>query len=1166
MLLQKIKLSGFKSFVDPTPVLIPSSLVGIVGPNGCGKSNVIDAVRWVMGESAASQLRGESLTDVIFKGSSNRQPVNQASVELHFDNSDMSLGGEYASYAEIVIRREVSHDGLSNYYLNGTRCRRKDISGVFLGTGLGPRSYSIIQQGTVSRLIEAKPEELRQYLEEAAGISKYKERRKETAKRIRHTRENLERLADIRMELEKQLAHLQRQANAAERFKVLQHEQTQAKSQCHALKWQAITMQVEELSGKLETQETGLQQKIAKVREVEANIESSRVGHAESIEVFNEVQSRYYQAGGEIGKIEQTIKHQNERNQQLNFDFEQAQSHWQELSETLDQDREQIKTLEQELVENRPQLESANEQAEQAQMSLEEAQETMYAWQERWNEFSELASKSSQVAEVEQSKIRQYEERIRSLHSKIERAETELSTIEFTTLEAGVGSLKANLTQAQQQSENTRNELQQITGQIDVKRNVIQSLAHDIDNSKRTCQKLLGQQASLEALQEAALGQKDSSVKQWLETQSLSQHSRLAQKLQVRDGWDKAVETVLGDYLQAVCVDDALANFAKHFDGFKKGQMSLVLSQSTQSSFADDCLAAKVTCDILLEQLANVYIAETLEQAIAKQATLASTESVITRDGVWLGKTWARISREKDESAGVISREQDLRKVRQDIAEIEKTITSQQEALSQAQEVLDAFVEKRDDLQEQANVRRSELAKVEAEIRIRQSQLQQVQSREQRLQKEITEQKDECAELESQLEEARLIWQDALSSLEQHATQRDQLNSEKESNAQRLQQWRDTASQHKHAAHQLEISLQSTQTRLQSLQQTVERLAQQFNNLNARKEQLEHALSNSETPLEELEQQRQALLEQRVVVEEELNKARILMNELDGNVSRYERERHSAEDAVQNVRGSMEGARLEVEGLSVRRQTISEQLEEMGLVASDVLEAIEEPLSVEQLEEQLAHIERRISRLGPINLAAIDEYEEKAERKAYLDSQDADLESALTTLENAMDKIDRETRQKFKDTYETVNASFKILFPKIFGGGSAFLELTGTDLLDTGVTVMAHPPGKKNSTIHLLSGGEKTMTAIALVFSIFQLNPSPFCMLDEVDAPLDDANVVRFCNLVKEMSAKVQFIVITHNKVTMEMMHQLMGVTMHEPGVSRIVSVDVEQAAVLAEA
>ena len=362
------------------------------------------------------------------------------------------------------------------------------------------------------------------------------------------------------------------------------------------------------------------------------------------------------------------------------------------------------------------------------------------------------------------------------------------------------------------------------------------------------------------------------------------------------------------------------------------------------------------------------------------------------------------------------------------------------------------------------------------------------------------------------------------------------------------------------------MSLQSTQTRLQSLQQTVERLAQQFNNLNARKEQLEHALSNSETPLEELDQQRQALLEQRVVVEEELNKARILMNELDGNVTRYEKERHGAEDTVQSVRGLMEGGRLEVEGLSVRRQTISEQLEEMGLIASDVLEAIEEPVSVDQLEEQLAHIERRIARLGPINLAAIDEYEEKAERKAYLDSQDADLESALTTLENAMDKIDRETRQKFKDTYETVNASFKILFPKIFGGGSAFLELTGTDLLDTGVTVMAHPPGKKNSTIHLLSGGEKTMTAIALVFSIFQLNPSPFCMLDEVDAPLDDANVVRFCNLVKEMSAKVQFIVITHNKVTMEMMNQLMGVTMHEPGVSRIVSVDVEQAAVLAEA
>lgn len=1166
MLLQKIKLSGFKSFVDPTPVPIPSSLVGIVGPNGCGKSNVIDAVRWVMGESAASQLRGESLTDVIFKGSSNRQPVNQASVELHFDNADMSLGGEYASYSEIVIRREVSHDGQSSYYLNGTRCRRKDISDVFLGTGLGPRSYSIIQQGTVSRLIEAKPEELRQYLEEAAGISKYKERRKETAKRIRHTRENLERLTDIRMELEKQLAHLQRQANAAARFKVLQQEQTLAKSQCHALKWQAIATQIEELNGKLETQETGLQEKIAKVREIEAHIESSRVGHAEAVEVFNEVQSRYYHAGGEIGKVEQTIKHQNERNQQLTFDFEQAQSHWQELSETLNQDREQINTLKQQIAESTPQLENAKEQSEQAQMSLEEAQEAMYAWQERWNEFSDLASKSSQVAEVEQSKIRQYEERIRNLYGKIERAESELSSIEFATLEAGVNSLKSNLSQAQQSSKDVADELQQVAGQIDVKRSAIQSLGHEIDESKRGCQRLLGQQASLEALQEAALGQKDSSVKQWLETQSLTNNSRLAQKLQVKDGWDKAVETVLGDYLQAVCVDDALANFAKHFDDFKKGHMSLVLAQSSQSTFAEDCLAAKVTSDVLLEQLTHIYVAETLEQAIAKQATLKSHESVVTREGVWLGKAWARISRERDESAGVIAREQELRDVRQQIIELEETIATQQDALSQAQEAMDALTEKRDDLQEQANTRRSEVAKLEAEIRVKQSQVQQIQSREQRLQKEIAEQKEEADELELQLENARLVWQEALSSLEQHAAQRDQLNGEKELNSQRLQQWRDTASQHKNMAHQLEISLQSMQTRLSSLQQTVERLEQQFSNLNTRKEQLAHALSNSETPLEDLEQQRQALLEQRIEVEEELNKARILMNELDGNVTRYEKERHEAEDAVQNVRGSMEGARLEAEGLNVRRQTISEQLEEMGLIASEVLKAIEEPVTVEQLEEQLAHIERRIARLGPINLAAIDEHEEKSERKAYLDSQDADLEAALATLESAMDKIDKETRQKFKDTYETVNNSFKILFPKIFGGGSASLDLTGTDLLDTGVTVMAHPPGKKNSTIHLLSGGEKTMTAIALVFSIFQLNPSPFCMLDEVDAPLDDANVVRFCNLVKEMSVKVQFIVITHNKVTMEMMNQLMGVTMHEPGVSRIVSVDVEQAAVLAEA
>lgn len=1165
MLLDKIKLVGFKSFVDATPIHFPSRLVGIVGPNGCGKSNVIDAVRWVMGESSASRLRGEQGTDVIFNGSSGRQPLGQASVELVFDNSDASLGGEYAKYAEIAIRRQVTRDGTSSYFLNGTRCRRRDITDIFLGTGLGPRSYAIIQQGNISRIIEAKPEELRQLLEEAAGISKYKERRKETESRIRGARENLERLQDVRLELDKQLASLKRQASAAERFKELKVEQRHTKSELHALRWRAMNEKIALFQQKITAKETELEAVISEVRQLETKIEHQRLSHTESVDAFNEQQSHYYRTNSELGKIEQEIKHQNERRQQLTLDFQQAESHWQSLNATLEHDKAQIirlKQTEQELI---PQLELAHETSEQTTLELEEVEAALNKWQHAWNEFRDHMSRASKTAEVEQANIAQYEQRIVNINNKLQKLEQTFSEINVTSTEETIALLNENV-------ENERKNVQEVQQALTESKQAAQSqqlklrqLSALIDEAKHQRQKLEGQKVSLEILQAAALTSSDEKTKQWLTQQGLSQKKRLAQTIQVDAGWEHAVETVLGDFLHSICVEkDSTNQLAKELLAFKQESLSFIFPQVSSASAAKK-LAEKVKCDHMPNDFYSIWTADSLEEALKIQSTLSPEESVITQEGLWLGNHWMRVAYEKNQSQGVLEREKELKKVAAEIMSIEQSLAQHQFTFDAAEENLHAQQSHAEALQQQYHQVASRLSQTEADLSVQQRFLDQSTARRDNIAQELTEQRVELQQLKQQLSHSRDLWSQALESLDALENQQNTLETEKEEITSGVQQARQKNLHAKQVFHEMTIKVNITETELKSLEKNIVQLQHQFATLEERKQQLTDILSRSDTPITLLEEQRDVLLENSLAAEQQLNHARETMNAVEGEQRTLEKRCREVEQNVAAIQSTIQNSRLEMEGLSVRKQTIEEQLLELEQKAEEVLALITEEKTIQQLEEQLEHIDRRIERLGPINLVAIEECKEKEERKIYYDAQNADLEEALAALEDAMQKIDKETRVKFKETYDAVNTCFGTLFPKIFGGGKASLELTGTDLLDAGIEVIAQPPGKKNSSIHLLSGGEKTMVAIALVFSIFQLNPAPFCMLDEVDAPLDDANVVRFSELVREMSQKVQFIVITHNKVTMEMMHQLMGVTMHEPGVSRIVSVDIKEAAKLVE-
>ncbi|MDD1957770.1 chromosome segregation protein SMC [Pseudomonas sp. 8209] len=1162
MRLKCIRLAGFKSFVDPTTVNFPSNMAAVVGPNGCGKSNIIDAVRWVMGESSAKNLRGESMTDVIFNGSTSRKPVSQASIELVFDNSDNTLVGEYAAYAEISIRRKVTRDAQNTYYLNGTKCRRRDITDIFLGTGLGPRSYSIIEQGMISKLIEAKPEELRNFIEEAAGISKYKERRRETENRIRRTHENLERLTDLREELERQLERLHRQAQAAEKYKEYKAEERQLKAQLAALRWRALNDQVGQREAIIGDQEVAFEALVAEQRNADASIERLRDGHHDLSERFNLVQGRFYSVGGDIARVEQNIQHGQQRLRQLQDDFKEAERARLETESHLGHDRTLLATLGEELEMIEPEQELSLAAAEEAAATLEEAETTMHGWQEQWDSFNTRSAEPRRQAEVQQSRIQQLEQSLERVSERQRKLGEERDQLSADPEDAAILELNEQLASSELLLEDLHLEEQQVIERLDALREQLQQAAQAQQQAQGELQRLGGRQASLEALQQAALDP-GSGTLDWLRAQGLEQRPRLAEGLRVEPGWELAVETVLGADLHAVLVDD-LAGL--DLTGFEQGELRLLEAAGTSKRLAGSLLDKVQGGVDLAPWLGQVKPVESLEQALSLRGQLADGQSLISRDGYWVGRHFLRVSRGNDAQGGVLARGQEL-----ELLGLERL--EQEAALEQLEAQLLALREQQrvqEDSREQLRRRTQEEARQQGELKARLSagkaRAEQLTLRRRRLEEELAELLEQRAIEHESLGESRLHLQEALDLMAHDTEQREALLAQRDNLRERLDRVRQEARQHKDHAHQLAVRLGSLRAQHDSTRQALERLELQSERLNEKREQLSLNLEEGEAPLEELRMMLEALLEKRMSVDEEMRQARLHMDEADRELREAEKRRTQAEQQSQLLRGQLEQHRMEWQGLSVRRKALQEQLQADGYDLEGVLATLLAEASEQEAELELERIDARIQRLGAINLAAIDEYQQQSERKRYLDAQDADLVEALDTLENVIRKIDKETRNRFKDTFDQINAGLQALFPKVFGGGSAYLELTGEDLLDTGVTIMARPPGKKNSTIHLLSGGEKALTALALVFAIFKLNPAPFCMLDEVDAPLDDANVGRYARLVKEMSQTVQFIYITHNKIAMEMADQLMGVTMHEPGCSRLVAVDVEEAMAMVDA
>lgn len=1167
--LTSIKLSGFKSFVDPTNFQVPGQLVGVVGPNGCGKSNIIDAVRWVLGESKASELRGESMQDVIFNGTNTRKPAGRSSVELVFDNADGKASGQWSTYAEIAVKRTLTRDGTSTYYINNQAVRRRDIQDIFMGTGLGPRAYAIIGQGMISRIIEARPEELRIFLEEAAGVSKYKERRRETENRLNDTRENLLRVEDILRELNANLEKLQAQAEVAKRFHALQADQEEKQKLLWLLRKNEAKTEQEKFVRDISKAQTDLEEQNAKLRHIETELEHQRQAHYAAGDRMHQAQGALYQTNSEIGSLEAQIKFVIESRSRL-------QSQLNSLTAQRDQWQRQSSQFQDELAQADIELEEHAMRVGESQEAVQQQQEALPALEEAWR-AAQLASTESR------SRIMQIQQRIELESAHQRNASNILANLgqrrERLAQERNGLSLpdSAHLTNLRTQIADKQLQLDEASAHLDVAREH-QPL---LEQERRDAQALSNSESANFAQLEARLAalnqlqasvQTEGKVQPWLAKHELGSLPRLWQKLHIEPGWETALESILRERTGALEVSNL--DWAKaFFSDAPPAKLSLFSASGTAAPSEPASAGLKPLLSLLQlndpglravmqDWLHNVYVADDAAAAFADRVKLPAGASLVTRQGHLVSKLGVRLYAADSEQDGMLARQQEIenlgrqiraqqmladearqRSVRADSTLTQATqrlqeLSQQVSALTQSVHSLQIEAVKLAEVQERFNQRSTQIEADLAEIASQQAEQEQIKAESENMFEQLDV---ELATIQQQYEDGQTVYM---------------------AREQALSQAREQLRERERAAQQAEFAQKSHANRIEELKRSIATALEQSAQLFA-------SMQQGQLELETLDDQTaqsglQSLLEKRSEQELALAHARHELDQLTQGVRAYDEAKMAADRSLQPLRERIVELQLKEQAARLNQEQYAQQLAEVQADEAALAEKLTDDMRPSWLQGEVTRMMNAIAALGPVNLAALDELAQASERKNFLDAQNADLTEAITTLQDAIHKIDKETRDLLQDTFDKVNQHFGDLFPILFGGGNARLVMTGEEILDSGVQVMAQPPGKKNATIHLLSGGEKALTATALVFSMFQLNPAPFCLLDEVDAPLDDANTERFCNMVKRMSSHTQFLFISHNKIAMEMAQQLIGVTMQEQGVSRIVAVDMESAASLA--
>jgi chromosome segregation protein len=1165
--LTSLKLSGFKSFVDPTNFQVPGQLVGVVGPNGCGKSNIMDAVRWVLGESKASELRGESMQDVIFNGSTNRKPAGRASVELVFDNSDGRAAGQWSQYAEIAVKRTLTRDGTSTYYINNQAVRRRDIQDIFLGTGLGPRAYAIIGQGMISRIIEARPEDLRIFLEEAAGVSKYKERRRETENRLQDTRENLTRVEDILRELNANLEKLEAQAAVAQKFRELQADQDEKQKLLWLLRKNEAKAEQEKFFRDIEKAQLELEEQTAKLRHVETELEHMRQAHYAAGDRMHQAQGHLYQTNSEIGSLEAQIKFVIESRSRL-------QSQLNSLTAQRDQWQRQGQQHQDELAEAEMHLEEHGMRVEQAQQAAQQQNDNLPALEQAWREAQLKTTESratimqiQQQIELESAHQRNASNILANLGARRDRLLQEKNGMSMPD-SAHLSNLQMQLEEKQAMLEEAREQLE-----------AVQEQQPKLDEERRTAQQQLNTETANNAQLEARLAalkqlqenvQTQGKVQPWLNKHELGELPRLWQKLHIDQGWETALESVLRERTSALEVSNL--DWAKAFFNDAPPAKLALFTPNGAAAQAEAQPPAGLKPFLSLLQLNdpglralmqdwlhNVYAADDTGAAFVDRAGLPVGACFVTRQGHLISRSSVRFYASDSEQDGMLARQQEIENITKQLRAQQMLADEAKSRAVRAEAALSQATQRLQELRQHVNGLTQSVHALQIDV----MKLSEVQER---FNQRSTQIESDLAEIAAQETEQQQVKAESEAKFEQLDIELAELQ-EKHENGQtdylvREQQLNDARLR----LRELERTAQEAEFAEKSHRNKIEELKRGIATALEQSAQLFASMQQGHLELESLDDQAaqaglQSLLEKRSDQERALADARHELDQLTQQLRHAEESRLQAERSLQPQRDRIMELQLKEQAARLNQEQYAQQLAEAQADEAVLAEKLNGDMRPSYLQGEVTRLTNAIAALGAVNLAALDELAQASERKNFLDAQNADLTEAINTLEDAINKIDKETRDLLQDTFDKVNHHFGELFPVLFGGGNAKLIMTGEEILDSGVQVMAQPPGKKNATIHLLSGGEKALTATALVFSMFQLNPAPFCLLDEVDAPLDDANTERFCNMVKRMSSQTQFLFISHNKIAMEMAQQLIGVTMQEQGVSRIVAVDMESAA-----
>lgn len=1164
MRLTHIKLAGFKSFVDPTVIPVPAQLTGVVGPNGCGKSNVIDAVRWVLGESSAKHLRGETMQDVIFNGSATRKPSSRASVELAFDNELGRAAGQWSQYAEVSVKRVLDRSGESTYYINNMRVRRRDVADLFLGTGVGARAYAIIEQGMISRLIEARPEELRGYLEEAAGVSKYKERRRETETRLKDARDNLNRVEDVQRELGTQIDRLAAQAEVAQRYRDLQGELTLSQHRLWYARKQDAAQQRGRIDKDLAEAQNRLEAETAQLRQIEAALEAARQSQFDAQDALSRTQGAYYQAQSEVARTEQTMAHQNATRERLHRQT-------QDLAARVDAQQARRTATREALDEvgaRQPDLEAALLEAEAAVQqatdnTLPEKEAALKKAQDAVGEAQRAVSQLEQARQVDETSLSHTRRQIEQLDARQRRLlqeQTQLPRVDATGLaakQAEVESLAQTLAEAQEG-------LREAEAALPVLDETRASHAREHEAVRKALHQTEAELAALEKLQQSLKA--DEKLGAWLRERGLDGAARLWEQLSVEPGWEAAVEAVLRERLQAVAADVRPEWFAD----VPPARLTVWTGKGDGPVVSPELLLSRIDCAdpaaraVLGDWLAGVHCAEDADAAQARAAGLDAGECVATPQGHVFTRHSVTFHGPHTAVEGILARGRELERLTADAARLGEEAAARESALAALQQT---YAERQREMQ----MLRAQTGQTQSRHHTAQMELLRLQQAVERVQGRAAQIGQELEEVGHQLEGERMVLEEVEIRLKAY---REQDNDAREA-LYGARQKRDQADRAVFEAREAQRAAERRQQeagfalttcagKIRELTDALARVEQEIADDEARLGQARDELA--QLPADALDVELQAALTRRAETEAALAAARDALEGLTAQLRNHDEARLACEQGLDPLRRTIEQLKLKDQEAMLMQAQFELQLREAAADEASLESGLAESPKPAQLQAQITRLQNEIAALGAVNLVALEELTQAQERAEYLAAQCADLTEAVETLEDAIRRIDQESRSRLKETFDTVNRHMGELFPQLFGGGQARLILTGEELLDAGVQVFAQPPGKKNTSIHMLSGGEKTLTALSLVFAMFKLNPAPFCLLDEVDAPLDDANTDRYCNLVKAMSDQTQFLFITHNRVTMEMAQHLAGVTMQEPGVSRIVAVDVEEALGMVEA